>query len=243
MSEARLKPADIADILGRLALFKELDPIVISRIAAGTQHLRLRRGGTLFRSGDHCHGFYLVLAGQIKLAMQSERGGEKVIEILGPGHSFGEAVMFLDKDYFVGAEALIDSAVLHVPKDAILAELDRDPLLIRRFLASLSLRLRGLLVDIENLSLNSARQRIIGYLLDWAAGVDGKRDGQPGAKAGSNEVKLPFKKSLLASRLNVTQEHFSRILHQLVEEGLIEVRGSTIRLLHPDKLQLDWRMP
>lgn len=222
MSEIKMNTADIVGILGTLPLFRELDPTVIDRIAAGVHQSKLPQGTVLFRRGDPCRGFHLVLSGQIKLAMQSERGDEKVIEVLGPGQSFGEAVMFLDKDYIVGAEALTDASVLHVPKDEIVAELNRNPQLIRRFLASLSLRLRGLLGDIENYSLNTGRQRVIGYLLNWAASGD--------------EVRLPFKKSLLASRLNVTQEHFSRILHQLIAEGLIEVRGSTIRLLQPDKL-------
>lgn len=230
MSPAGTHVADIVGILGRLSLFKAIDSAVVGRIAAEAQHARLAQGATLFRRGDSCRGFYVVLSGQVKLAMQSERGDEKVIEILGPGQSFGEAVMFLDKNFVVGAEALTAATVLHVAKDAVFAELDRDPKLIRRFLASLSLRLHGLLADIENYSLNNGRDRVVGYLLNSTAAAD---DG----KNCSDEIKLPFKKSLLASRLNVTQEHFSRILGQLVEEGLIEVRGSTIRLLNAERLQ------
>ena len=37
-------------------------------------------------------------------------------------------------------------------------------------------------------------------------------------------------KGVIASRLNLTQEHFSRILHELSESGLITVDGRTIRI-------------
>ena len=48
---------------------------------------------------------------------------------------------------------------------------------------------------------------------------------------------FPAKKGIIASRLNLTHEHFSRILHELSVQGLIEVRGRVVRILDPDRLQ------
>lgn len=206
-------------ILAGLPLFQNLAVDVIARIAAACTLLDLPRGHQLFRRGDPCRGFHILLSGQVKLAMSSDRGDEKVIEIVGPGQSFGEAVMFLGRDYIVGAATLTPAMLLHVPRKALEEEFDRDPALIRRVLASLSLRLHHLLSDIEDYSLSSGRARTIGFLLHQAA-----------ASGDLQQVQLPFAKSLVASRLNVTQEHFSRILHQLAGEGLIEVLGSTIQL-------------
>lgn len=219
---------DTLTVLSGLPLFYGLDGAALGRIADTAQLVTLKKGERLFAQGEPCIGFHVVLGGQIKLAMTSERGIEKVIEIMGPGHSFGEAVMFLDMDYIVSAEALLDTRLLWVAKDAVLAELNRDPQMIKRFLGSLSLRLHHLLSDIENYSLQTGRERVIGYLLNQLGSDDAQ---------GVNEVHLPFKKSLLASRLNVTQEHFSRILHELSSEGLIEVAGRTIRLLDRDRLR------
>ena len=44
-------------------------------------------------------------------------------------------------------------------------------------------------------------------------------------------------KSVIASRLNMTPEHFSRILHELAESGLIEVSGRTVRVLDLERLR------
>jgi CRP/FNR family transcriptional regulator, dissimilatory nitrate respiration regulator len=216
---------DTLTVLSGLPLFYGLESDALARIAGSAQLVTLTKGERVFAQGDPCVGFHVVLGGQIKLAMTSERGIEKVIEIVGTGHGFGEAVMFLDMDYIVSAEALLDSRLLWVAKDAVLAELERDPQMIKRFLGSLSLRLHHLLADIENYSLQTGRERVIGYLLNQLGSDD------------ATEVHLPFKKSLLASRLNVTQEHFSRILHELSSEGLIEVAGRTIRLVDRDRLR------
>ena len=41
-------------------------------------------------------------------------------------------------------------------------------------------------------------------------------------------VTLQTSKGVIASRLNLTQEHFSRILHELAEAGLLQVQGRRI---------------
>lgn len=206
-------------ILARLPLFQHLEAAVIARLAGACSLLDVPRSHQLFRRGEPCRGFHVVLGGQVKLSMSSDRGDEKVIEIVGPGQSFGEAVMFLGRDYIVSAATLSPATLLYVPRKALEEEFDRDPTIIRRVLASLSLRLHHLLADIEDYSLSSGRARTIGFLLNQAANAGDSR-----------QVQLPFAKSLVASRLNVTQEHFSRILHQLAAEGFIEVQGSTVLL-------------
>lgn len=216
-------------LLAQVPLFTQIARPVVERIAAAARPLLAERGKCLFARGTPCRGFHLLLAGQVKLCMSSDRGDEKIIEILGPGQSFGEAMMFLGSDYIVSAVTLTPARLLVVPREAIDRELDRDPALMRAFLASLSLRLHRLLTDIEDYSLNTGRQRVIGFLLQHAA-----HSGEPAA---GEQIRLPFSKALLASRLNVTHEHFSRILHQLVDEGLIGVHGNAIQLHDPVRLR------
>ena len=87
--------AHIARRLSEFYMFSELQPIQIEQLVSGTRVLDVPRGGTLFNRGDRAHGFYLLLEGQIKLGVISPQGDEKVIGLIQPGHSFGEAVLFL----------------------------------------------------------------------------------------------------------------------------------------------------
>ena len=51
------------------------------------------------------------------------------------------------------------------------------------------------------------------------------------------EIALAASKGVLASRLNITREHFSRILHDLTTAGLIKVRGRTVHILDVERLR------
>jgi len=215
--------------LSRVPLFEELATEELQRIAAGTTELHVPRGEIVFNRGDPCVGFHLVVYGQVKLAFLSPQGGEKVVEIIAPGYSFGEALMFMGKPYIVMAQTLADSLLLHVSKKVVYDEIDRDPTFARKMLAGLSRRLHSLISDVKSYSMQSGTERVIGYLL---------RQDEEGAQANTPYVlTLPTSKAVVASRLNVTPEHFSRILHDLSEKGLIEVVGREIRILDAAKLR------
>jgi len=215
----RPKPGgiDLQAFLGNLPMFSEMSREELDRIAAFTFPSYVAKGEAVFHAGDPCTGFHIVIYGQVKLGFNSPQGGEKVIEIIGPGQSFGEALMFLEKPYIVFARSLHDTMLLHVAKHCVFSELTRDPAFSRKMLSGLSRRLHGLVKDVEAYSLRSSAERVIGYLL---------RDEESPA-----EVELTAGKSVVASRLNMTPEHFSRVLHELSSAGLIEVEGRTVRIL------------
>jgi CRP-like cAMP-binding protein len=221
----RHKPAggNVTALLGKLPLFSEMNDEELARIAAHTLPARFAKGEAVFHAGDPCTGFHIVVYGQVKLGFHSPQGGEKVIEIVVPGQSFGEALMFLEKPYIVFAHALQDTLLLHVAKHCVFSELERDPAFARKMLSGLSRRLHGLVRDVEAYSLRSSAERVIGYLL---------RDEQAPA-----EVELSAGKSVVASRLNMTPEHFSRVLHDLAAAGLIEVDGRLVRILDSEGLR------
>jgi CRP-like cAMP-binding protein len=211
------------DFLRNLPLFRELDLRELEAIGAATEEQRVAAGTVLFRRGDPCGGFYLIVVGRVKLALLAPAGAEKVVEILGPGQSFGEPVMFLGKAHMLCAETIADSLLLFIRSGAILEAIERNPELARRMLAEMSQRLYRLVADIEAYTLRSATERVTGYLL--ASLSDDAGAGGPA------DVLLGASKSVLASRLNITREHFSRILHELAQAGLIRVSGRNIRIL------------
>jgi CRP-like cAMP-binding protein len=209
---------DIAALLARLPLFSTLTAPQIAPLAAAARKRNLVRGEMLFQKGDPAKGFFVVVSGQVKLAFPSVQGNEKVVEIIGPRQSFGEAVMFMDKPFPVFAQALVDTVLLFIGRDALFRLLESDPTFARCMLAGLSMRLHSLIADVESYSMRSSAQRVIGYLLQQSA-----HDADD-----VFELTLPTSKQVIASRLNLTPETFSRILHDLVEASLIEVDGRQI---------------
>ncbi|NWG76112.1 MAG: Crp/Fnr family transcriptional regulator [Rubrivivax sp.] len=218
---------DIPRYLSTLPLFAALDADERQRLAEGCSVHKRGRGDAVFRVGEPCDGFHVVIYGQVKLFALAPSGQEKVIEIVGPGHSFGEALVFTDRPYVVNAQALVDTMLLTVGKDVVRREIERDPKLAMRMLAGLSMRLHGLIADVQAYSLHSGVQRVIGYLL---------RDRHAAEDDEVVTVSLPVSKATIASRLSLTPEYFSRVLHELEAAGLIEVDKRDIRILDPQRL-------
>lgn len=223
------QPINIEALLTHIPLFNGLAPEELARIARGTREIHAAKGDILFHKGDPCNGFHLLVYGQIKLAFTSSQGSEKVVEIISQGQSFGEAVMFMEKPYIVFAQTLSDSLLLHISKAAVFDELQRDHNLCRKMLAGMAMRLHQLMNDVESYSLHSGKQRIIGYLL--------RELPEDSLNAVNVSITLPTNKGIIASRLNLTQEHFSRILHELTDLKLIVVEGRKIHIPNVARLR------
>jgi CRP-like cAMP-binding protein len=220
---------DLPRYLSVLPLFTDLSPSELERLALGCQLRRLTRGETIFRVGEPCEEFHVTVTGQVKLFAISPAGQEKVIELVGPGNSFAEALMFTGKPYIINAQALTDTLLLTVKKEAVVGEIERDPRFAMRMLAGISRRLHGLVHDVEAYALHSGMQRVIGYLL---------RD-QVVEDCATGEVvtvSLPVSKATIASRLSLTPEYFSRVLHELEAAGLVRIDKRDVHILDPKRL-------
>ena len=217
-----LKNFDLPRYLSVLPLFNDMGPDELQRLAQGCQLRRLTRGDMVFRVGEPCDGFHVTVVGQVKLFAISPAGQEKVIELAGPGTSFAEAIMFIEKPHFINAQTLTDTLLLSVGKRAVLDEIALDPRFALRMLAGISRRLHSLVRDVQAYSLHNGMQRVIGYLL---------RDIEDQPINGDElTVSLPVSKATVASRLSLTPEYFSRVLHELGAAGLIEIDKRDIRI-------------
>ncbi len=220
---------DTTKLLARMPLFDGVPQGQMALISAHSRGMYLSRGEMLFQKGDAANGFYLVVYGQIKLAFPSFSGNEKVVDVIGPDQSFGEAVMLAQRPYPVFAQAIMDTLLIHVTKDVVFDLLENDPSFARRMLIGLAMHNHSLVHDIESYTLRSSTQRVICYLLQHCpsdVNCEGRVD-----------IILPTSKQIAASRLNLTPETLSRILHDLTEAGLIVTQGKRISINDPRRLR------
>jgi len=219
---------DIPLMLSKLPLFQELSSPQLRRLASGTHEKRIVKGEMLFKKGDESTGFYIVLYGQIKLAFPSAQGAEKVVDIIGPKQSFGEAVMFMNRPFPVFAQALGDTLLLHLSKAIVFDMLRDDVTFARAMLAGLSMRLHSLVHDVESYSLRSGTQRVLGYMLQQCpTHVDGDEV----------TITLETSKVILASRLNLTPETLSRIFTELSQSSLLTISGRNVTIHQLQRLR------
>jgi CRP-like cAMP-binding protein len=202
-------------------LFADADDGQLARLSRGMQTLPLRHGEMLFHHGQPAERFFFLRSGQVKLFRLSPDGHEKIIEIVRPGQTFAEAVMFMGTQgrYPVSAEAISDCELYAFEQNNFLQVLAESHEIGFGMLASMSRRLHMLVNQIDSLTLQNATYRLAMYLLEQAP-----RDAQ------AADVELTTPKIAIASRLAIQPETFSRILAKLRDQGLIAVHGNQITL-------------
>lgn len=224
-------------------MFEGLDAGLVDFLASQSRAISLPSGQVLFRKGTPSTGFYMIRDGLMQLSVSNSEGVVKVLEILSAGGSFGHAVMFLHEPYPVDATALADTHLVFVPVAAVDRVLDENPAMVRIMLASMARRLQSKVQDIAMLSLQSATQRIVAYILGAVGAGSGDLGGEIGAPRNeasrglqSTSVELPALKQILASRLGMTPETFSRAVRALSEKGLMHADGAVIQIPDVDAL-------
>jgi CRP-like cAMP-binding protein len=212
-------PASLRVEIARTPLFSDLDPRELDEIVRAARVIELPKGRAVFRAGDRLQMLYCVVSGQVALTVGAPDGAEKVVELLGPTRHFGEALLFLDRPSPVTASTVEDTRLVAIPKTLLFQYIETSKAFTYHLIAGLCARLHHLIADVESYCLKSSAQRVVGYLLGEA---------QETGDRGAALIALAASKQLIASRLNLTPETFSRTLHDLVEEGLIRVVGKNI---------------
>jgi CRP-like cAMP-binding protein len=206
-------------------LFADLSQMQLARVRQRAVQVHLADGESLFEQGDSANRFFLLIEGQIKLFRLSPAGNEKVVDIVTPGNTFGEALMFLDRPHFpVGAQALQASEVVSIDATDFAAMLRESVDTCFVMMGAMSQRMRGLLHEIDDISLHSATCRVATYMLKHAP---------PCAET----FQLPVAKQVVASRLSVTPETFSRIMRNLSDRGIIRLEGNRVTIKDRDALE------
>lgn len=219
---------DTGALLRRAVLFAGLPEDIFATLAGNAHEVRLATGEILFRQGDPADRFYFVCEGLIKLYRLSSDGDEKIIEVMRPGGTFAEAVMFMGTGRFpVNAEALNDARLLGIEHRHYMDILQRSPEACFTLLGDMSRRLHQHVNQIESLALQNATYRLVSYLLDQI----------PRDIKASPEVLLMTPKTVIAAQLSIQPETLSRILAKLRRKNLIEVEGNHIKVLDAEALR------
>ncbi|MGB5833767.1 MAG: Crp/Fnr family transcriptional regulator [Thiohalocapsa sp.] len=221
--------------LTQAPLMAALSDAQLARVRAHATRLDLAEGEWLFSQDDAATRFYFVGSGQMRLFRSSADGDEKVIELVSAGQTFAEALMFMGTGrYPVCAAALSPVRLIAIDATDFVAMLRESPETSFALLGDLSRRLHGLIAEIDSLTLVSATGRVARWLLARLPPADRAADQTENGRA----LALDVRKSVLASRLSIKPETWSRITRRLSEDGIITVDGQRIAVLDRAALQV-----
>ena len=208
----------VAD-LRRHHLFSRLPEAALQEVCASANLKRVPAGASLFHQGDKAERFYFLFSAQVKLHRVVCDGQEKLVEVIRAGESFAEALLFTGApNYPVSATALKASLVASLHGPHYRRMLEQHPSICLDILGTLSIRLHQRLNEIDTLTLANASHRVVRFLYQ-------------SQEDDSGVVTLDVPKRLIASKLGIQPETFSRILHRLIESGMISVQRRRIEIL------------
>jgi CRP-like cAMP-binding protein len=200
---------DDIEILQGLPLFAGLAGNRLAELLDGASARLHPKGQLLFQHGDQADCFFVVLSGWVKIFRLTLDGEQSVIGLFTRGESFAEAAMFLGREFPVSAEVVEEARLLRVNSHPFKRRLIAEPEVAVNMLGSVSRHLHYLVGQIEQLQVRSGTQRVADFLLKLCP-----------LREGSAVVALPYDKSLIASRLGMKPESFSRALARLRALGV-----------------------
>ena len=221
------KTVALINTLRSCQLFTGLPQPDLEQIAAITTPKSLDKGEYLFHEGDASHGFYVVQRGAVNIHRVNAAGKEQVIHVFRVGESFAEATLATERGYPADARAIEPTQVLLVQKSGVLALLKRQPELALRMLGAMSIHLRVLVGQLEDLTLKDVETRLANWLM--------KRCPNPLSESPAR-IELTMTKRVLAAELGTVSETFSRTLAKFRDQKLLTVKDKVVTILSPAKL-------
>jgi CRP-like cAMP-binding protein/CheY-like chemotaxis protein len=229
--ESRLKKKEIQQSFYSKSLEK-LDSIIgkkdglgeLKKIISERKSRQVKKNQVIYYEGDKGNGVYLIVSGKVKTVKLAEDGRELMTGILNNDEYLGIQAVLANESYSDTATALEDSTLCLIPKESIDQLLNLYPDVAKEFIKLLSNNIREKEDQLLQLAYHSVRKRMAEAII--------KLDKQPGQ--GTEGFKIT--REDLASLAGMATETVSRTLSDFKEEGLIEKKGSNIKVLDISRL-------
>ena len=208
---------DCTALLGDLPLFRGIEPDSLRELLSDATIQRFARNAVLFIQDDPATRVFVILEGWVKLFRETSEGNESTIAILSSGDSLAEAPFLHNGVYPVSAIAVEESRLLVIPAARFARQLWSDVQYAQNVMASMAARMLGLMRQIEQLSAKSSAERLAGFLVRLCP-----------PDSDSAVVAWPLDKALIAGRLGMQPETFSRALRKLARLGVESRRNEVV---------------
>ena len=216
----------ILKTLENTSIFKHCSEAVLKDFASQSTIITAEKGQVIFVHEEPARRFFIIIQGWVKLFRETLDGTQAVIDILPQGNMFGESSLFQNDLYPYSAEAIEPAKLIAIPLHLLKLEIDTNIKLVTGMLSSLANQKRQQDKELEHLTIQNAPSRIGCFLLRLTSQNI----------TGPVRIQLPYDKSLVAARLGMQAETFSRALSKLKDATGLQIKGATIELDDIQKL-------
>jgi CRP/FNR family cyclic AMP-dependent transcriptional regulator len=203
--------------LARIPFFAGLDTVALERVAAGTRTRRFRRGEVIFHAGDPGDALFVIVSGEVKIAVPSESGEEAILATLHEGDVFGELALLDGAPRSASAAALVATETVVLPRDRFRELVATEPAIRDALLASLAGELRRLTTHVEELHFLDMTGRLAARLVRLAG------ESGPAGIDGAIYLRASLTQAELASMVGCTRQSVNKLLGQFSDAGLVRL--------------------
>lgn len=187
----------------------------------------IARGQMLFTHGDTVTHFYLVISGTMQLVRATPDGHEKTVALVKAGQTLCEdEIMDACHGHRTNGVAVEDTAVMEFPVTWLKESAKNYGAFALNLLSLISSRAHLMEVEAEHQATMSAAQLVACFLQRLCVLYNFNPSG----------FDLPYSKTLIASRLGMELETFSRTLNKLKEHG-IRVDGNHVTFTDLERIE------
>lgn len=210
-------------------LFERLGPGEKRRLEREALLRTFAGGSFIYLPTDPGESVLVVARGRVKIKFISPDGQESILAFIGVGELFGELAILDTQPRNEYAEAMVDTTVIAIPREEMLALMDRRPELALHVTRLFGFHRRRLENRLRNILFRSIRQRIVALLLELVE-THGERGGN------AWEIVLPLSHQDIASLVGATRETVTLTLGLLQDEKLIRMQRRRLTVLDRDRL-------
>ena len=218
-----MKQSGKGQILRRSSIFSSLNDDESSELAELTIERSFMPNEFIFWDGDAPEWFYIIAEGKVKVLKHSSLGKEFIIAFFGSGEMFGEVAVFENKPYPASAQAMVETKVVGIKREALLSFLANRPQVALRIINVLAGRLRDAQGRLRDLAGERVEQRLASVLLMLSS------------KLG---LTLSFTRQEIADMAGTTTETAIRVMSHLKDRGIIRSVRGKVTILDEKKLRL-----
>ena len=190
-----------------------------------------QRGSTLFMEGQPANGVFLLCEGHVKLSTYSEDGKAIILRISEPGEILGVSAVISGKPHEATGQVTEYCRVSFIKRSDFLSFIQTNHEAALNALRQLSSNYHKAHTQICSLGLSSsAGDKLAKLLLQWC---------DVNLEDGSGQIVIPLVHTHgeIAEMIGTSRETLTKVLNELRESGLIDVRERLVWVLDADALE------
>ena len=186
--------------------------MLIPGLSSIAQRIRLQRGKRLYHTGEPADEIMVLVEGYGRLCMEHEANKCLTVGLVAPGDLFGEEALLDVPERESAFEAVLQSQVDIIAREAFTTFVSDNPALLRTITMHLAQRLLTQQRHMARLAFEPLEQRLAWIVLELASATGIMNTGEP---------TIPIYHKDLAAVLGVWRETITATLNRWAAEGLI----------------------